>query len=107
MDSHNILNVRNISDVMGTEVHTTELLVPGSSNLEVEISIAKLENYKSPDSDQIPAQLIQAGGKILLSAFHKLINSLSNTEELPHKWKRSVSIPVQKRVTKLTVIFIV
>jgi hypothetical protein len=31
--------------------------------VEVEI-VAKLKRYKSPDSDQIPAELIQAGGEI-------------------------------------------
>jgi hypothetical protein len=29
-----------------------------------EIAIAKLKNYKSPISDQIPAELIQAGDNI-------------------------------------------
>jgi hypothetical protein len=28
----------------------------------VEIAIVKLKKYKSPGSDQIPAELIQAGG---------------------------------------------
>jgi hypothetical protein len=32
----------------------------------VEIAIAKFKKYKSPGSDQIPAELIQAGGKIIL-----------------------------------------
>jgi hypothetical protein len=49
-----------------------------------------LKKYKSPDSDQIPAELIQAGGEILLSAIHKLINSVWNKEELPDQWKVSM-----------------
>jgi hypothetical protein len=32
-------------------MHTAEPLVPGLSNLEAEIAIAKLEKYKSPGSD--------------------------------------------------------
>jgi hypothetical protein len=43
-----------------------EPIVPGPSSLEVEIAIAKLEKYKSPGSDKIPAELIQAGGETLL-----------------------------------------
>jgi hypothetical protein len=39
----------------------------------MEIAIAKLKKYKSPGSDQIPAELSQAGGEILLSAIHKLV----------------------------------
>jgi hypothetical protein len=39
-------------------MHAAEPLVPGPSHLEVELAIAKLENYKSPGSDQILAELI-------------------------------------------------
>jgi hypothetical protein len=46
-------------------VHTAEPLVPDPSAFEVEMAIAKLKRYKSPGSDQIPAELIQAGGEIL------------------------------------------
>jgi hypothetical protein len=85
-DSHNILNrwknyfsqllnVHNVSDVRQIEVRTAEPLVPGPSRLEVEIAIAKLKKYKSPDSDQILTELIQAGSETLLYAIHKLINS--------------------------------
>jgi hypothetical protein len=48
-----------------------EPLVPCPSRLEVEIAIAKLKKYKSPGSDQIPTELIQAGCEILLSVIHK------------------------------------
>jgi hypothetical protein len=42
-----------------------------------------LKKYKLPGSDEIPAELIQSGGEILLPAMHKLINSVWNKEELP------------------------
>jgi hypothetical protein len=79
-----LLNVHNVSDVRQIEVHTVEPLVPGPSHLEVEIATAKLKKYKSPGSDQIPVELIQAGGEILLSEIHKLISSIWNKEELPN-----------------------
>jgi hypothetical protein len=60
-----LLNMHKISDLKQIEVHTAEPLVPGLSRLEEEIAIAKLKNYKSPGSDQIPAELIQVGGEIL------------------------------------------
>jgi hypothetical protein len=88
-DSHNILNrrkllnVHDVSDVRQIEVHTAEPLVPGPRRFKVEIAIAKLKKYKSPGSDQIPAELIQAGGEILLSEIIKLINSVWNKEDLP------------------------
>jgi hypothetical protein len=80
-DSHNILNisknyfsqllnVHNVTDVRRIEVDTAEPLVPGPSHFEDEIAIVKLKKYKLPGSDQILAELIQAGGEMLLSAIH-------------------------------------
>jgi hypothetical protein len=106
-DSHNILNRwknsfsqllngHNVSDIRQIEVHTAEPLVPGPSP-DVEISIEKLNKYKSPGNDQTPAELIQVRGKILLSASHKLINSVRNKEELPGQWKESIIVPVHNK----------
>jgi hypothetical protein len=78
-----LLNVHNSSDFRQIEVHMTEPLVLGPSRLEVEIAIAKFGKYKSPGSDQILAELIQAGGEKLLSEIHKLINSVWDKEGLP------------------------
>jgi hypothetical protein len=54
-----LLNLHNVGDVR--QIHTAEILVAGPSSLEVEIAIAKSRKYKLPGSDQIPAELIQAG----------------------------------------------
>jgi hypothetical protein len=95
-----LLNVHNVSDVRQIEVHTAEPLVSGASRLEVEIAIEKLKKYKSPGSDQIPGELFQAGGEILLSAIHKLVNSVWNKEELPDQWKESIIVPTHKKGNK-------
>jgi hypothetical protein len=60
--------VHNVSDVRQIEEHTAEPLVPDPSRLEFAIAIAKLKKYKSAGSDQIPTELIQAGGEILLDS---------------------------------------
>jgi hypothetical protein len=44
-----------------TEIHTAESFVPEPSAVEVEMATRKLKRYKAPGSDQIPAELIQAG----------------------------------------------
>jgi hypothetical protein len=77
---YRLLIVHNFSDVMQIEVHTVEPLVPGPSRIEVEIAIVKVKKYKSPGSDQVPAELIQIGGEILLSAINSLINSVWSKE---------------------------
>jgi hypothetical protein len=66
-----LLNVRRASDVRQIEIHTAEPLVPDLSPFEVEVAIAKLKRYKLSGSDEIPAELIQAGGEILRSEIHK------------------------------------
>jgi hypothetical protein len=57
-----------------------------------------LQSLKS--INQIPAELIQAGGKILLSEIHKLINSFWNKEELPDQWKETIIVPIHKKSDK-------
>jgi hypothetical protein len=74
------------------ETHTAEPLVSEPSSSEVEIAIAKLKKYKSPGSDQIPAELIQAVGETLQSEIHKVINCIWSKEELPHQWNKKGDI---------------
>jgi hypothetical protein len=50
--------------------------------------------YKLPGTDQIPAELIQAGGNTLSSEIHKLINCIWNKKELAEHWKKSISLPI-------------
>jgi hypothetical protein len=90
------LNVHNVSDFRQIEVHTAEPLVPGLSSLEVETAIAMLGKYKSLSNDEIPAELIQGGGEILMSAIHKHVSSVWNKEELPDQWKESIIVAVRK-----------
>ena len=61
-----LLNVHGVNDVRQAEIHTAEPLVPEPSAFEVELAIEKLKSHKSPDIDQIPAELIKAGGSFFL-----------------------------------------
>jgi hypothetical protein len=79
------LNVHGVSDVRQTEVHTAEPLVPEASAFEVEMVIEKLKRHKSPGTDQIPAELIKAGGRIIRCEIHNVIISIWNKEELPEE----------------------
>jgi hypothetical protein len=57
-----------------------------------------LERYKFPGIDKIPAELIQAGGKILHSQIHKVFNSVWNKQELPQQWEESTVIFIYRQV---------
>jgi hypothetical protein len=81
-----ILNVHGVSDVRHAEIHTAEPLVPEPSALEVELAIEKLKSHKSPGIDNIPVELIKAGGRTIRCVIHKLIISIWNKEQLPVGW---------------------
>jgi hypothetical protein len=64
------------------------------------MAIEKLERHKSPGIDQIPAELIKAGGINVCSEIHKIINSIWNKEELPEQWKDSIIVPIYEKGDK-------
>jgi hypothetical protein len=53
-----------------------------------------LKIFKSPDSFQTAAELIQTGGEILQSEAHKRFNSIWNKEELSDQWKESIILQI-------------
>jgi hypothetical protein len=66
-----------------------------------------LKKHKSTGSDQIPTELIQAGGGHYCLLSTKLINSTGNKEESPDQWEESVTLPVyEKGAMKLTLVII-
>ena len=56
--------------------------------------------YKSPGTDQIPAELIKAVGRTIRGAINKLIIAIWNKEELPEEWKESVIVAIHKKGDK-------
>jgi hypothetical protein len=78
-----LLNVQGLGSMRQTEIHTAEPFVTEPGAAEFDVAIRKMKRYKAPGSDEIPAELIQAGGGTLHSAIHKLIMLIWNKEELP------------------------
>jgi hypothetical protein len=95
-----LLSIHGFKIVRQTEVCMAEPLAPEPSAFEVEMGSEKLKRHKSPRIDQIPAELIKAGGRIIRSEIHKVIISVGNKEELPEVWKESVIVPIYKRGDK-------
>jgi hypothetical protein len=79
---------------------TAEPFVPEPSVSEVEVAVGKLRRYKSPGVDQMPAELVQAGGETLRSEVHKPIKLIWNKEELPHQSKESIVLSIHKKGDK-------
>jgi hypothetical protein len=99
-----VLNVHGVSDVRQAEIHTAVLLVPEPSVLEIELAIEELNCHKSPGNDQIPADLIKAGGRTIRCAIHKLIISIWNKAELPEECKESIiDLSIRKGIKKIVI----
>jgi hypothetical protein len=47
--------------------------VPEPSAAEVEVAIRKMKRYKEPGTDQIPADVIQAGGEHYILRYINLL----------------------------------
>ncbi|KAJ4445236.1 hypothetical protein ANN_07037 [Periplaneta americana] len=108
-DSHSILNrwknyfgqLLNIhrpnrNDQDEIQIETAEPFIPEPTLSEVEIAIENLKKYKSPGIDQIPAELIQEGGRTLFSEIYKLVLAIWEKEILPEQWKESIIVPIFK-----------
>jgi hypothetical protein len=98
------VNVHRVSDDRQIEIYTSEPSVPDPSPSQVETAIAKLKTYKSPGSDEIPAERIQAGGETSQSENHTLIDSIRIKEKLPDQWNSILSYKFTRRAIELTVV---
>ena len=67
------MNLHGVNDVRQTEIHTAEPLVPEPSDFEVELVIETLKSHKSPDIDQIPAELFKTGSKKFVLRYINLL----------------------------------
>jgi len=61
------------------------------------MSVKKLKKFKSSGIDNIPAELIKAGGTAPIKELHKLISALWKKEELPNECKTSIIVPIYKK----------
>jgi hypothetical protein len=86
--------------MLGRQKLTAEPIVPEPSIFEVEMNTEKLKRCKSPGIDQIPAELIKAGGRKISSEINKLINSIWNKEEMLEEWKELIILPIYMKGDK-------
>jgi len=82
-----------------TELHTTERMVPEVSALEDEMAIENLKDT-TQGINQIPAELMETGCRIIRYENHRIFNSIWNKEELPEEWKGSIIVPIYKKGDK-------
>jgi len=95
-----LFNVHRVKDVGQAEIHSRTTLVTQPSASEFQLAIDKLKSHKSPGTDQIPAELIKAGGRTICVEIHKLITSICKKDELPEERRESIIIPIHKKGDK-------
>ena len=95
-----LLSAHGVNNVRQTEIQAAEPLVPEPSASEVELAIEKLKSHKSPDIDQIPAELIKAAFRMIPSEIHKVTIPVWNKEEFPEEWKKLIIVPIYKEGDK-------
>jgi hypothetical protein len=95
-----LFHVHGVSDARQTEIRTVKPQVPEPSAFEVEMAIDKLTRHKSPGIDQLPAEIIKAGGRKYArnrSEIHKPINSIWKKGKLPEDWTGTSIVPAYKK----------
>ena len=64
---------------------------------EVEIAVASLKKGKSAGVDNIPAELVQAGGETMKDVLTEICNRVWRTGEWPTPWTQSLIITLLKK----------
>ena len=64
---------------------------------EVENAIDKLNNNKSPGIDEIPAELIKAGGPQMAKEIHLICNKIWKEGRWPTAWSRLTLVMLSKK----------
>ena len=64
---------------------------------EVEIAVATLKKGRSAGVDNIPAELVQAGGETMIDVLTEICNRIWRTGEWPTPWTQSLIITLPKK----------
>ena len=64
---------------------------------EVEVAVQSLKKRKSAGVDNIPAELVQAGGEDVITALTTICNKIWQTGERPTPWTQSLVITLPKK----------
>ena len=79
------------------EPHSTNQDNPPILRAEVEAAVKSLKKGKSAGIDNIPSELVQAGGDAMIDALHIICNKIWHSGEWPTQWTRSLIITLPKK----------
>jgi hypothetical protein len=64
---------------------------------EVEAAVKRLKRNKSPGTDGITGEMIQAGGEMLMAEIHSLCNQAWHEGGIPAEWAKSIIVTIPKK----------
>ena len=67
------------------------------NSAEIGRAIMKLKNSKAAGEDQITAEMLKYGGKAVIQAWGKLLNSCWQEEHVPSDWRNGVIVKIPKK----------
>jgi hypothetical protein len=91
---------------MNSKVKNISDMYRGKKGYQSRSKPVKDKNGGLPGSNQIPEELIPAGGETVVSENHKLINTVWNKEELPDQWKEPTIVSIFKKGDKTAMEFL-
>uniref|UniRef100_H3B0L2 Reverse transcriptase domain-containing protein n=1 Tax=Latimeria chalumnae TaxID=7897 RepID=H3B0L2_LATCH len=94
-----LYNVQNPADEKLPSTNEGEQM-PKFLEEVVKISIESLKKKKAPGSDNITAELLQAGEEHTVKAMHKLFNKIYKQEQVPSEWGKAIIVPICKKGDK-------
>lgn len=59
--------------------------------------MAKLQNNKSPGSDNIPFECCKHGGSLLLVAIFQLVRMIRSRKQIPEESKEGIIVTIHKK----------
>jgi hypothetical protein len=95
-----------VHDIRQTNTDTDDLLVRKPRLVEVEIAIGKLKSYKSPGTDQIPAEMMKQEVKNYVLRYTDLFVLYGIRKNCHSSGRNLLPNHFIKRVISLTVIII-
>jgi hypothetical protein len=101
-----VLNVHGVHDVRQMDIHTAVPLVIEPSPVEVVISIVKLKSFKSPGTNEIPAELFTQGLKYYIVSYADLFVIYGIRRNCHSSGRRLLLYQFIKRAIRLILIII-
>ncbi|CAF1685716.1 unnamed protein product, partial [Adineta ricciae] len=85
--------VEELEDIAPSTIEPTQDILYS----EVQRAISALKKNRSPGSDGIPAEMLQAAGEPLARQIYQLCNKTWHQGTIPEEWGKSILIPIPKK----------